>query len=130
MPRARSGVPRHRRKKKIMKRVKGFRGGRSKLYRQAMEVRRRSEAYARAHRRRKKGDFRRLWITRLTAAARARGVSYSKLIHALKLADIQLNRKQLSELAIHDPAAFDRIVETARKHLRSSLERKEVASSA
>ena len=77
----------------------------------------RAEAYAYRHRRTRKRDFRALWITRLSAACRQRGVSYSRFIHALRRANIILNRKMLSEVAIHDPAAFDKILETVKADL-------------
>jgi large subunit ribosomal protein L20 len=113
MVRTTYGAPRHQKKVRRFKQARGFRGGRSKLWRTVSESLVRSWAYATKDRKRKKRDFRRLWITRLSAAARMRGVTYSQLIDGLNKAKIELNRKQLSELAIHDPAAFDKIVEEA-----------------
>jgi large subunit ribosomal protein L20 len=113
MVRTTYGAPRHQKKVRRFKQARGFRGGRSKLWRTVSESLVRSWAYATSDRKRKKRDFRRLWITRLSAAARMRGVTYSQLIDGLNKAKIELNRKQLSELAIHDPAAFDKIVEEA-----------------
>ena len=114
MPRATTGAARRKKKKRVFKRVKGFRGGRSKLWRTAQEVAVRSDAYATAHRRKKKGDFRRLWIVRINAACRMRGVSYSQFVGGLKKANIDLDRKALADIAVRDPAAFDKLVEQAK----------------
>ncbi|TDJ71783.1 MAG: 50S ribosomal protein L20 [Planctomycetota bacterium] len=114
MVRVTYGAPRHRKKVRLFKQARGFRGGRSKLWRTVRESLIRAWAFSYRDRRQKKRHFRRLWVVRLNAAARMRGMSYSRLIDGLKKADIQLNRKQLSELAIHDPAAFDTIVEEAK----------------
>ena len=116
MPRARAGAARHRSKKRLFKKVKGYRAGRSKLYRTAKEAIIRSGVFAFRDRRARKRDFRRLWITRLTAACRMRGVQYSRFIFGLKEAGIELNRKMLSEMAIHHPCDFDAIVEAAKAH--------------
>jgi large subunit ribosomal protein L20 len=115
--RATNGPPTRRRHNRVLKRAKGFVGGRSKLFRTAKETILRADAFATVHRRRKKRDFRRLWITRLSAAAEMRGMQYSRLIAGLGKAGITLNRKELSELAIHDPAVFDQIVDRARTAL-------------
>lgn len=117
MPRSRAGAARHRRKKRLFRQVKGYRGGRSKLYRTAKEAVIRAGCFAYRDRRARKRDFRRLWIIRLTAACRMRGIQYSRFIFALKEAGIELNRKMLSELAIHHPDDFDAIVEIARQHI-------------
>jgi large subunit ribosomal protein L20 len=114
MVRVRLGVPRHHKKKRYFKQAKGFRGGRSRLWRTVRETLLRSWAYSTRDRRQKKRQFRRLWIIRVNAAARMRGMSYSAFIDGLKKAGIDLNRKQLSELAIHDPKAFDALVAEAR----------------
>ena len=116
MPRARAGAARHRRKVRLLKAARGYRGGRSKLYRTAKEAVVRAGAYAYRDRRARKRDFRALWITRLTAACRARDIKYSRFIYGVQAAGIVLNRKMLSEIAIHDPAAFDAIVEIAKQH--------------
>jgi len=116
MPRARKGAARHRKKKRILQQAKGYRGARSKLYRVAKQAVVRAGVYAYRDRRARKRDFRSLWITRLTAACRQRGIRYSQFIHGLIKADVELNRKMLSEIAIADPAAFDKIVELARQH--------------
>lgn len=114
MVRVTYGAPRRQKKTRLFKEARGYRGGRSKLWRTVRETLVRSWAFSYRDRRQKKRHFRRLWVVRLNAAARMRGLTYSHLIDGLKKADIQLNRKQLSELAIHDPAAFDAIVEEAK----------------
>ena len=98
-----------------MKRVKGFRGGRSKLYRVAKESRIRAEAFATRHRRQRKRDMRSLWIVRINAACRAQGLSYSQFMNGLKKSQVELDRKNLSELAIRDAEGFNKLVELARK---------------
>lgn len=115
MPRARAGAATHRRKKRLLRAAKGYRLSRSKLYKTARDAVTRARVYARRDRRARKRDFRSLWVIRLTAACRERGLRYSTFMNGLKKANIILNRKMLSELAIHDPAAFDRIVEMAKK---------------
>lgn len=117
MPRTTCAVARHKRKKRLMKKVKGYRGGRSKLFRTAQETYYRALQYAFRDRKAKKRSFRRLWITRLTAALRPYGVSYSQFIGGLSGAKVELNRKMLSEIAIHDPKGFEQIVELVKKHL-------------
>lgn len=112
--RVRSGVARRRSKKRLFKEVRGNRGGRSKLLRTVKETVVKSRAYAYRDRRNKKRDFRSLWIIRITAACRERGIRYSTFIHGLKLAGIELNRKMLSEIAIHNPEVFDELVDSAR----------------
>jgi large subunit ribosomal protein L20 len=105
-----NAVPRKRRARRLFQKVKGFRGGRRKLLRTAKETLVRAGVYAFRDRRRRKRDFRRLWIIRINAAVRERGLRYSEFMGGLALAKIELDRKSLSELAIHDPAAFDAIV--------------------
>lgn len=117
MPRVKGGPTHARKRKRVLKRAKGFRGGFGTIYRSAIEFTRRAGRYAYRDRRQKKRHFRSLWITRLSAALRARGVSYNRFIPALTAAGIELNRKMLSELAVTDPAAFGAIVEAARPHL-------------
>ena len=112
--RVRYGKARHRAKKRLFKEARGNVGGRSKLLRTVKETIVRSRAYAYRDRRVRKRDFRRLWITRITAACRERGTSYSAFILGLKQAKIELNRKMLSEIAIHNPAIFDKIVEMSK----------------
>jgi len=117
MPRARSGVARLKRKKKIMRAAKGARGGRSKLYKTAKETVERGWAYAYRDRRCRKRDFRRLWIVRINAAARNHEVSYSRLMCGLKNAGVEINRKMLADLAVRDSAAFGELAELAKKNL-------------
>lgn len=114
MPRAKGGYKSRQRRNRIKKYAKGFRGGRSKLWKAAVEAVHRKWRYAWFHRRKRKPDFRGLWIIRINAAARELGVSYSKLIAALDKANVALDRKILSDLAISDPTAFKKVVETAQ----------------
>jgi len=115
MPRARVGSARHRRHKRILKAAKGYRLSRSKLFRPARDAVTRAGVYARRDRRVRKREFRSLWVTRLSAACRARGMHYALFANGLKKANIALNRKMLSELAIHDPEAFDAVCGLVRK---------------
>src|SRR5436305_7796224 len=112
--RSKSGAARNRRKKRIFKRAKGFVGGRRRLLKSAKETLLRAGMFAFRDRRAKKREFRKLWIIRLGAAAEMRGLRYSRFIHGLKLANIALDRKSLSELAIHDPETFDTITAIVR----------------
>ena len=114
MVRVTYGAPRRQKKNRFFKQAKGYRGGRSKLWRTVREALVRSWAYAYRDRKQRKRQFRRLWILRINAATRMRGMNYSTFINGLGRANITLNRKQLSELAIHDPAAFDALVEAAK----------------
>jgi large subunit ribosomal protein L20 len=116
MPRVKSGVAHHARKKKIMEAAKGARGGRSKLYKAAKETAERAMRYAYRDRRKKKGEFRALWITSINAAARIHDLSYSRLIAGLNKAGVEINRKVLADLAVHDPEAFGRIADVAKSH--------------
>jgi len=116
VPRATNAPASRRAKKRIFKRTKGFRGGRHRLYRTAMESAMRADAYAYRDRRNRKRDFRRLWIIRINAACRERGVSYSRFIAGLKAAGVEADRKMLAEMAVADPQAFDKLVETAGAH--------------
>ena len=111
MPRVRKGAARRHAKKRILKAVKGHRGSAGRLYRLAKEATVRAAVNARTGRKLRKRDFRGLWITRLSAACRQRDIRYSQFINGCKKANIQLNRKMLSEIAIADPAGFDAIVE-------------------
>ena len=115
MARVKRGNVARKRRKKILKLAKGFRGSHSKLFRSANQQVMKALRYAYRDRRNKKRDFRRLWITRVNAAARQNGMSYSKLIGSLKAADIALNRKMLAQMAILDPAGFSKVVELAKK---------------
>ncbi|MCK4739530.1 MAG: 50S ribosomal protein L20 [Deltaproteobacteria bacterium] len=114
MPRVKRGVHAKKKKRKIFKLAKGFRGGRGNLLRSATEAVDKALCYAYAHRRLKKRDMRRLWITRISAAARLNGMSYSRLIDGLNKAEVGLDRKILSEMATNDPSAFTKIIEIAK----------------
>ena len=113
MPRAKKGFKARRRRNRLLKHASGFHSARSRLYAYAKEVVMKAWVYAYAHRKRRKRDFRRLWIARINAAARQNGTSYSRLMHGLKATKVALDRKVLSDLAIVDPAAFAQIVKTA-----------------
>jgi large subunit ribosomal protein L20 len=114
MPRATTGRIHQKRKRKVLKDAKGFYGARSVLYRTALDARRRALQNSYIHRRKKKGDFRSLWIMRINAAARICGISYSALVDGLNKAGIAINRKMLAEVAVTDPVAFRRIVDAAK----------------
>ena len=117
MPRAVSNVPRLKRKKQIMKAARGAFGARSKLWKPAKETVERGWKYAYRDRKNKKRTFRRLWIMRINAAARANGLSYNQFIAGLKQAEIELDRKVLADLAVSDPQAFKAIAERAKSAL-------------
>ncbi len=113
MPRVKRGVPAHKKHKKILDMAEGHRGTRKRLFRPAHESVMRSMAYMYRDRRNRKRDMRRLWIVRINAAARMHGVSYSRLIHALHTANIDIDRKILAEMAVHDEVAFNALVKSA-----------------
>jgi len=113
MARVTRGFKARRRRNKVLKLAKGFRGGRHRLYKTATEAVDRALSYAYRDRRNKKRDFRRLWITRISAAAKLNGTSYSKLMGGLKKADVELDRKVLSNMAILDPNGFSQVVKLA-----------------
>ena len=117
MPRASNNVQRTRRRKKVLKQARGYRGGRHRLYIPAKETLERGLRYAYRDRRDKKRQFRKLWITRINAAAREHGLSYSKFIHGLKSAEIEIDRKLLAELAVNDPDGFARLAAAAKDRL-------------
>ena len=117
MPRVKNAVATKRRKKKVLNKAKGYWGARSRLYRTAQEAVNRAEAYAYRDRRVRKRDFRQLWIARINAAARINGLSYSRLVHGLDKAGVEINRKVLADLAVTDPPAFNAIAEQAKAHL-------------
>src|SRR5216683_1839697 len=117
MVRANSGVPMRKGRARTRKLTKGFRASRHNLYRQSTVTLIRGRVYAFRDRRVRKRMFRRLWIIRVNAACRMRGLRYSELIHGLQLAQVELNRKTLADIAIHDPDAFSKIVDLARAHL-------------
>ncbi|MEW6745784.1 MAG: 50S ribosomal protein L20 [Planctomycetota bacterium] len=114
MPRATSNVATHRRHKRVLKRAKGYWGRRSKIYTVAKESVIRAGVYAFRDRRARKRDFRRLWITRISAATRLRGMPYSQFMSGLERASITLDRKMLAEIAVHEPAVFDDLVNKVR----------------
>ena len=116
MPRVKTGVTAHRRHKKILKLAKGYKGSKSKQFKKANETVMKALYYARRDRRAKKGVFRRLWIARINAAARANGISYSRLIGLTK-AGVEVNRKMLADLAISDANAFAQLVAVAKENL-------------
>lgn len=112
--RVRKGAARQKQHKKVLKRARGFWGGRSRLYRTAKESLRRAGQHSFQGRKKRKGQQRSLWIVRINAAARQRGTTYSRLMAGLKAAAVTIDRKVLSEMAVHDPAGFDAYVELAR----------------
>lgn len=114
MARVKSGVTARKRHKRVLKQAKGYYGAKSKLYRPANQQVMKSLDYAFAGRKQRKRDFRKLWISRINAAARQNGMSYSRFISGLKKANIEINRKMLSEMAIHDPEGFSKLVEIAK----------------
>jgi large subunit ribosomal protein L20 len=114
MPRVKGGPKTRQRRKKVLKMAKGYVAGRRRLYRTAVDAVHRALAYSYRHRKAKKRDFQRLWITRINAAARTQGISYSRLMEALRKAHVELDRKILAELAVSDPASFSKIVEKAK----------------
>ena len=113
MARVKRGVAAKKRHKKVLKQAKGYYGNKSRSYRAANEQLMHSGAYAFRDRRARKGEFRRLWIQRINAGARQNGTTYSKLVNGLSAAGIEVDRKILADLAVHDPAAFSKVVETA-----------------
>src|SRR2546426_8019818 len=127
MPRTTGGPTHSRKRKRVLKRASGFVASPGTQYRQALEFIKRADRYAYRDRRQKKRHFRQLWITRLNAALKARGVPYNRFIAALAPAGIELNRKMLSELAISDPATFDAIVESVKPHITAPKKKQAAA---
>jgi large subunit ribosomal protein L20 len=123
MPRAKRGNKRLERRKKILKLAKGYRGTKSKLYRSAKESVERGLNFAYTGRKLKKRDFRSLWIVRIGAAARLNGMNYSQLMHGLKLAEIELDRKVLADLAVNQPDAFTQVVLQAKNAIEDKKEK-------
>ena len=119
MPRVKGGTTTRNRRKKILKLAKGYYGSKHTLYRTANEQVMRSLRYSYRDRKQRKRDFRKLWIARINAGARMHDMSYSRLMYGLKCAGIEINRKMLSELAIHDPKAFEQIVNDAKKAIET-----------
>jgi large subunit ribosomal protein L20 len=119
MPRVKRSVHAKKKRREVLEQAKGYRGSRHRRYRVAKEQLLHSGVYAYRDRRDRKGVFRRLWITRIGAAARAGGMTYSTFIHGLQGAGIELDRKVLADLAVNDPAAFDQLIEAARQGLEA-----------
>lgn len=117
MARVKRAVNAHKKRRVILDRASGYRGQRSRLYRKAKEQVTHSLVYSYDHRRKKKGDFRRLWIQRINAAARAEGLTYNRFIQGLKAAEVQVDRRMLAELAVNEPKAFSALVEIAKNNL-------------
>ena len=117
MPRVKGGPVTRRRHKKVLKLARGYRGMKSRSYRMAKQQLLKSLSYAYAHRKDKKSDFRKLWITRINAAARINGISYSRLVFGLKQAGIEINRKMLADMAVNDLPAFGKLVDVAKQNL-------------
>ena len=120
MARVKRAVNAQKKRREILEQASGYRGQRSRLYRKAKEQVQHSGVYAYDHRRDRKGDFRRLWIQRINAAARANGMTYHRFIQGLKASGVEVDRRMLAELAVNDPATFATLVETSRAALPSS----------
>jgi large subunit ribosomal protein L20 len=120
MPRVKRGTVRRAKRKKLLKRAKGFYATKSKLYQAAQEAVDKALNYAFSGRRRKKRDFRRLWVVRINAAARQHGMTYGQFISGLKAAGVELDRKSLAELAVHHPAAFATVAKQAQRAVGSA----------
>jgi len=121
MARVKRAVNAQKKRRTTLERASGYRGQRSRLYRKAKEQVTHSLVYAYNDRRARKGDFRKLWITRINAAARANGMTYNRLIQGLRLAEVEVDRRMLAELAVNDEAAFAALVEVAKKALPSDV---------
>lgn len=117
MARVKRAVNAHKKRRTILDRASGYRGQRSRLYRKAKEQVTHSLVYSYDHRRKKKGDFRRLWIQRINAASRAQGLTYNRFIQGLKAAGVEVDRRMLAELAVNEPAAFNALIEIAKNNL-------------
>ncbi|HWH28391.1 MAG TPA: 50S ribosomal protein L20 [Mycobacteriales bacterium] len=117
MARVKRAVNAHKKRRDVLEQASGYRGQRSRLYRKAKEQVLHSATYSYRDRKKRKGDFRQLWITRINAAARQNGITYNRFVQGLKLAGVELDRKVLAELAVNEPATFAALVETARAAL-------------
>ncbi len=120
MARVKGGPTTRRRRKKWLKLAKGYYGNKSKTYSVARQTVIKALAYAYRDRRNRKREFRRLWITRINAAARLYGLTYGQLIHGLKLAQVEVNRKMLADMAVREPQVFARLIDVAREHLEAA----------
>jgi len=121
MARVKRAVNAQKKRREVLEKASGYRGQRSRLYRKAKEQLLHSATYEYRDRKKRKGDFRQLWITRINAAARQNGITYNRLVQGLKLAGVEVDRKNLAELAVTDAAAFTALVEVARKALPSDV---------
>jgi large subunit ribosomal protein L20 len=121
MARVKRAVNAQKKRREVLEKASGYRGQRSRLYRKAKEQLLHSATYEYRDRKKRKGDFRQLWITRINAAARQNGMTYNRLIQGLKLAGVEVDRKNLAELAVSDEAAFAALVEVAKKALPSDV---------
>jgi large subunit ribosomal protein L20 len=117
MARVKRAVNAHKKRRTTLERASGYRGQRSRLYRKAKEQDLHSQVYAYRDRKKRKGDFRKLWITRINAAARSHGMTYNRFVQGLRAAGVEVDRKMLAEMAVSDPAAFAALVQTARAAL-------------
>ena len=120
MPRVKRGVTKHRRHKKVLLAARGFHGSSHRNYKWAKEALLHAWSHAYRHRRERKQDFRRLWIVRIGAACRLSGITYSRFMHGLKLAGVEVDRKMLADLAVHDEAAFQKLVGIATEQLAAA----------
>ena len=130
MARVKRAVNAHKKRRVVLERASGYRGQRSRLYRKAKEQLLHSFTYNYNDRKKRKGDFRQLWIQRINAAARANGMTYNRLIQGLKLANVEIDRKMLAELAVHDAGAFATLVEVAQKALPADVNAPRAAADA
>ena len=121
MARVKRAVNAHKKRRDVLEQASGYRGQRSRLYRKAKEQVLHSATYSYRDRKKRKGDFRQLWITRINAAARQNGITYNRFVQGLKLAGVELDRKVLAELAVNEPAAFTALVDVARAALPSDV---------
>src|SRR6185437_14706708 len=121
MARVKRAVNAHKKRRAVLEQASGYRGQRSRLYRKAKEQVAHSLVYAYRDRKKRKGDFRQLWIQRINAAARANGMTYNRFVQGLKAAGVEVDRRMLAEVAVQDPAAFTALVETARKALPADV---------
>ena len=121
MARVKRAVNAHKKRREVLEQASGYRGQRSRLYRKAKEQTLHSATYAYRDRKKRKGDFRQLWITRINAAARQNGMTYNRFMQGLKAAGVELDRKVLAELAVNEPAAFTALVDVARAALPSDV---------
>ena len=121
MARVKRAVNAHKKRREILEQASGYRGQRSRLYRKAKEQVTHSFTYSYRDRKQRKGDFRQLWITRINAAARAEGMTYNRFVQGLRLAEVEVDRKILADLAVNDPAAFSALVATAKSALPANV---------